>query len=291
MERFAAIARELRRLSGVRCAAQPERRIGGGSIHEAYAWRSQSGRFFVKVAPPGGIAALESEADGLAVLSAARALRVPGVIGYGTTEHAAFLALEWIERGTGDARSEERLGTQLAALHAVSAERFGHHRDNFIGATPQANAWSANWAEFFRDRRLRPQLALAAQRGFAAHLAPVAAALLEAVPALLRNHAPRPSLLHGDLWGGNWFASADGTAVIFDPAVYYGDRETDLAMTRLFGGFGAAFYRAYCAAAPLPPESAARAELYNLYHVLNHANLFGGAYGAQARAMIDRLLS
>ena len=291
MERFAAIARELRRLSGVRCAAQPERRIGGGSIHEAYAWRTHSGRFFVKVAPPGGIGALESEADGLAALSAAHALRVPHVIGYGTTGGAAYLALEWIERGTSDARCEGHLGTQLAALHAVGAERFGYHRDNFIGATPQTNAWSANWAEFFRDQRLRPQLARAARGGFAGQLAPVAAALLEAVPRILRDHTPRPSLLHGDLWGGNWFACTDGTPVIFDPAVYYGDREADLAMTRLFGGFGAAFYRAYCAAAPLPPESALRAELYNLYHVLNHANLFGGAYAGQARAMIDRLLS
>jgi fructosamine-3-kinase len=290
MERFAAIGRELRRLSGVRCAAQPERRIAGGSIHEAYAWRTQSGRFFVKVAPPTGIGALESEADGLAVLSTARALRVPGVIGYGTTENAAFLALEWIERGKSDARCEERLGTQLAALHALSAQRYGYERDNFIGATPQANAWSANWAEFFRERRLRPQLALAAQRDFGVLLAALAAPLLAAVPALLRNHAPRASLLHGDLWGGNWFASSDGAAVIFDPAVYYGDREADLAMTRLFGGFGPEFYRAYCATAPLPPQWELRAELYNLYHVLNHANLFGGAYAGQARAMIERLL-
>jgi fructosamine-3-kinase len=212
------------------------------------------------------------------------------VIACGQTETAAFLALEWIEPGVADVRCEERLGAGLAALHAVSAARFGFPHDNLIGRTPQFNGWTSNWAEFYRDRRLRPQLTLAAQGGHG-WLAEQGARLLERVPALLGGHRPPASLLHGDLWGGNWLASLQGEPVIFDPAVYYGDRETDLAMTRLFGGFGSSFYQAYNAAAPLAPGWQARGELYNLYHVLNHANLFGAAYAQQARAMMERLLA
>jgi fructosamine-3-kinase len=164
-------------------------------------------------------------------------------------------------------------------------------RDNTIGRTPQANAASDDWAEFFRERRLRPQLELTKAHGFAELLATPGERLLESVHVLLAGHRPAASLLHGDLWGGNWLASASGEPVLIDPAVYYGDRETDLAMTRLFGGFGERFYQAYQAAAPLAPAAQARCELYNLYHVLNHANLFGGGYALQARAIIEHLLA
>ncbi len=289
MERFSAIARELSALSGTQCPPAPERSAGGGSINECYAWRCGAERLFVKLGTPGARTAFEAESLGLAELTRARAIRVPRVIACGKTEAAAFLALEWIEAGVADACCEQRLGAGLAALHALSAARFGFAHDNLIGRTPQLNGWTSNWAEFFRDRRLRPQLALAAQRGHDS-LAELGARLLERVPALLGGHQPRASLLHGDLWGGNWFASLQGEPVIFDPAVYYGDREADLAMTRLFGGFGSSFYQAYNAAAPLGPGWQVRSELYNLYHVLNHANLFGAAYLHQARAMMERLL-
>src|SRR6267142_2455054 len=179
----------------------------------------------------------------------------------------------------------------LAALHAVTAPRFGWVRDNTIGRTPQANAASDDWAEFFRERRLRPQLELTKAHGVAELLATPGERRRESVHGLLAGHRPAASLLHGDLWGGNWLASASGEPVLIDPAVYYGDRETDLAMTRLFGGFGERFYQAYQAAAPLAPAAQARCELYNLYHVLNHANLFGGGYAGQARDMIEHLLA
>jgi fructosamine-3-kinase len=164
-------------------------------------------------------------------------------------------------------------------------------RDNTIGRTPQVNAASEDWAEFFRERRLRPQLQMAAVHGFADLPAAAGERLLESVQGLLAGHRPSASLLHGDLWGGNWLAALSGEPVLIDPAVYYGDRETDLAMTRLFGGFGERFYQAYQAAAPLVFGWQARAELYNLYHVLNHANLFGGGYARQARDMIEHLLA
>ena len=291
MQRFAAIARELSALSDARCPAAPERSVAGGSINECYAWRCGAGLLFVKVGARTARAAFEAESSGLAELTRARAIRVPRVIACGQTEAAAFLALEWIEAKAPDARCEERLGEGLAALHAVTAARFGFHHDNLLGRTPQNNGWTSDWAEFFRDRRLRPQLTLAAHNGHGALLTERGERLLALVPALLAGHHPSASLLHGDLWGGNWLASAEGEPVVFDPAVYYGDREADLAMTHLFGGFKASFYRAYSAAAPLAPGWEARGELYNLYHVLNHANLFGAGYARQARAMMERLLA
>ncbi len=188
----------------------------------------------------------------------------------------AFLALEWIETGAASVRSERRLEEGLAALHAVRAERFGWRIDNSIAPTPQFNGWQAQWPVFWRERRLRPQLKLAVRRGFGR--------LLEASAALLAGHRPQPALLHGDPWAGNWCADADGVA-----AVYHGDREADVAMTRLCGGFGRDFDAAYEDAAPLPAGHAVRAEPYDLYHVLNHVILFGGGYAPQTRSMMERL--
>ena len=291
MERFAAIAREITALTGTRCAPGPQRRVTGGSINECYCWPGDAGPMFVKVAPPEARDVFAAEAAGLAELEWAHAVRVPRVLATGHTQDCAFLALEWIEPGVAGPDCEARLGKELAALHAVTAPRFGWARDNTIGRTPQVNAASEDWAEFFRERRLRPQLEMAAAHGFAELPAAAGERLLESVPGLLAGHRPAASLLHGDLWGGNWLASAAGEPVLIDPAVYYGDRETDLAMTRLFGGFGERFYQAYQAAAPLALGWQARTELYNLYHVLNHANLFGGDYSRQARAMIEHLLA
>jgi len=291
MERFAAIAREVSSLTGTRCAHAPQRRVTGGSINECYCWPCDAGAMFVKVAPLEARAMFAAEAAGLGELERSHTVRVPRVLATGLTQHCAFLALEWIESGAAGTECEARLGQELAALHAVTAPRFGWARDNTIGRTPQVNAASEDWAEFFRERRLRPQLEMAAAHGFADLPAAAGERLLESVSGLLAGHRPAASLLHGDLWGGNWLASAAGEPVLIDPAVYYGDRETDLAMTRLFGGFGERFYQAYQAAAPLAVGWQARAELYNLYHVLNHANLFGGGYARQARAMIEQLLA
>jgi protein-ribulosamine 3-kinase len=287
---LAAVARELGALTGLSLAPQPHARLKGGSIGECYAWEAGTQRIFVKLAPRAGLAALDAEAQGLEELAGTQALKVARVLARGTTHEAAFLALEWIEAVAPDARCEARLGAGLAALHGHTAARCGYAHENFIGATPQQNAWMDDWAAFFRERRLRPQLALAAQRGFAAELS-CGERLLEAVPALLAGRAAPASLLHGDLWGGNWLASAGGEPVLIDPAVYYGDREADLAMTTLFGGFSAAFYRSYEAAAPRARGWQVRADLYNLYHVLNHANLFGGGYVQEARALMERLLA
>jgi fructosamine-3-kinase len=291
MESWAAVAAELTRLAGTSFGPAPERRVAGGSINRCYRWPSGSGAVFVKVAAAAAADMLEAEAAGLAELARARAVRVPQVLACGHGGASAFLALEWLDAGAATEASAERLGTQLAAQHAVCAPRHGWWRDNTIGSTPQANGAADSWPEFFRERRLRPQLALAVSRGYGALLAGPGERLLEGVEALLGTHRPQPALLHGDLWGGNWLSTPDGDPVIFDPAVYYGDRETDIAMSGLFGGFGPRFYRAYAAVAPLPPGAELRRDLYNLYHVLNHANLFGGGYAASARNTIERLLA
>ena len=288
---FEAISRVIAAQIGGDCAPEPESGVSGGSIHRSYRWRCGDKPLFVKVADQDGGAGLEAEATGLLALAEARAVHVPQVLAHGRAGATSFLALEWIESRPAGREAERRLGEQLAAQHRVTAAQFGFASDNFIGRTPQPNGWLPDWAEFFRERRLRHQLVLAVQNGFEALLEQPGARLLESVDALLEGHRPEASLLHGDLWAGNWLADESEEPVIFDPAVYYGDREADLAMTRLFGGFGRAFYDAYLGAVPLPAGHAVRAELYNLYHVLNHANLFGGGYARQARASIDRLLA
>jgi protein-ribulosamine 3-kinase len=288
---FAAIAAALSAATGARFASEPAKRVVGGCINHCFEWRTTDGSTFVKLAAHERLFMFESEAAGLRELATAGAVRVPTVLAMGHAARHAFLALEWIAKGATSARSQLLLGEQLAAQHRVGANAFGWDRDNTIGLTPQRNAWAGDWHEFFREHRLRFQLELAERNGFGDLLRERGVQLLDAVPALLAGHQPAPSLLHGDLWGGNWLTNVQGEPVIFDPAVYFGDREADLAMTHLFGGFASSFYAAYEAAWPLAPGSDRRCELYNLYHVLNHANLFGVHYARQAASTIDRLLA
>jgi protein-ribulosamine 3-kinase len=285
------IAQAIGAALGADVEAQPAARVHGGCISESFRWSSEQGPLFVKVGGADSREAFEAEAAGLSELGAADAVRVPGVLVTGVTATHAFLALEWLDLRAGDGASEARLGEQLAFQHRSGAATFGWSRDNTIGSTPQQNAPSSDWAAFFRERRLRFQLELARDNGHDGGLQTRGSLLLELMPAFFSSYRPVPSLLHGDLWGGNFAATTDGVPVIFDPAVYYGDREADIAMTRLFAGFGHSFYTAYQAAWPLDQAAGTRRTLYNLYHVLNHLNLFGGAYAEQARAMIDRLLA
>ncbi len=245
----------------------------------------------MKLAPAERLSMFEAEAAGLEELSSANSVRVPRVLGHGTAAGRAFLALEWIDFGGGSSRCEALLGEQLAAQHRVTVDRFGWYRDNAIGSTPQCNDRERDWVSFYVRHRLKFQLELAVRNGFAGRLTERGALLCESVAAFFESYRPAPSLLHGDLWGGNWAADSAGRPVIFDPAVYYGDREADLAMTRLFGGFGPSFYAAYQEVWPLEAGADDRRTLYNLYHVLNHLNLFGGGYLGQAQGMIDRLLA
>ena len=277
--------------TGLRFRASPAELSAGGGFARCQRWDSDAGPVFVKVAPLASAALLDAEADALRALARAEAVRVPAVLGLGTAGAQAFLALEWIEFHCAQPRTEAMLGEQLARLHHATAARFGWHRDNTIGATPQHNAWTTDWPEFFARHRLGDQLDLAGRSGQGGRWLDRGHRLCEQLDTFFAEYRPQPSLLHGDLWGGNWAADASGAPVLFDPATYYGDREADLAMTHLFGGFGRAFYAAYQGAWPLDAGAGARRDLYNLYHVLNHLNLFGGGYRAQAEAMIERLLA
>jgi fructosamine-3-kinase len=283
----AAIGAAISAATGVPFAAATLTPVGGGDINETFAVSDGTRRYFVKANRAARLAMLEAEADALHALSATRSVRVPQPLCSGTAAGQAFLVLEYLDlRGRGDAA---RLGTQLAQLHRVPQSRFGWAHDNWIGSTPQPNGWQPDWIEFWRERRLGFQLQLAAQNGYGGALQRDGEALLAGLDAFFDGYVPAPSLLHGDLWAGNHGFLADGSPVTFDPATYVGDRECDLAMSELFGGFAPDFYAAYRAAWPLDAGYAVRKSLYNLYHVLNHANLFGGGYVAQAQRMTAQL--
>jgi fructosamine-3-kinase len=269
----ASLQAELQAELGIESAAS----AAGGCIHDCYRVRIRGAPRFLKTNSAGFQDAFAAEADGLQALSDA-GLRAPAPLAHGVAAGQAYLLLEFLDlRGPADFA---RLGRMLAAGHKQAGARFGWQRDNYIGATPQANGWKDSWAEFWLERRLRPQLELARRNGF--DLPPPSLSILQ-------NHQPTPSLLHGDLWSGNAGFTAEGP-VVFDPAVYYGDREADLAMTELFGGFPREFYRAYEESWPLEEDYARRKALYNLYHLLNHLNLFGGAYLGQVQATLGLLL-
>lgn len=252
--------------------------VGGGCIHSSYVW----GDYFIKANVPAEAANFAAEAAGLNAIAATATVRVPEVILHGTEGETAFLVLERLElAGGGD---EAALGEALAGLHSHTADAFGFESDNFIGATPQPNPWTGSWATFFIDQRIGHLLQLLSLRGIRY---PDAESFLGRLPEWLPDDPPA-SLIHGDLWGGNKAFLGDGTPVIFDPATHHADPECDLAMTRLFGGFSRRFYDAYRAVRPAPDDEAARHELYRLYHILNHALLFGGGYIDQAGAVIRR---
>ena len=263
--------------------------VAGGDINQAFRVESSRGPFFVKVNAADGLDMFSAEAEGLEELQQTEYLRIPAPLVWGICEHQAFLVLEYLELGgTG---SQAALGEGLAAMHRISADQYGWYRNNTIGSTAQRNNHEQDWVKFWGEHRLGRQLELAAQKGAGSRLQDTGKRLIESLAVLLQGHQPDASLLHGDLWSGNYAFTLAGEPAIFDPAVYYGDRETDLAMTELFGGFGRDFYAAYRQGWPLDDGYRLRKKLYNLYHVLNHFNLFGGGYRSQAQSMIDSLLS
>lgn len=266
--------------------------IGGGSISRTLLVTSGKRRCFVKLNDASLLGMFAAEADGLQALAACPALRVPRVVGHGSAGTQAYLVLEHLRlHGLREAKEVAAAGRSLAELHRISGRQFGWQRDNFIGSTPQVNTGHADWPAFFAERRLRPQLDLARTRGHHGRLIADGERLAETLGVLFVDHRPPASLLHGDLWSGNAAIDESGTLALFDPAVHFGDRECDLAMSELFGGFPQRFYAAYREAWPLPGGYRQRRTLYQLYHILNHLNLFGGGYRQQAEAMLAALLA
>ncbi|HSE01890.1 MAG TPA: fructosamine kinase family protein [Burkholderiales bacterium] len=291
MSPWTDIERSIRAVTGTPFTIESRGVISGGCINECYAVRGAGRAYFVKLNASSRADMFAAEAEGLAEIARSHTVRVPQPVSHGADTRASWLVLEHLDLLPGDEQSMLRLGRNLARMHRVRGGRHGWHRDNTIGATPQVNTASEDWVAFWRERRLGFQLRLAASRGNGGRLIATGERLLELLPSFFRGYTPPPSLLHGDLWSGNAGQAAGGEPVIYDPAVYYGDREADLAMTELFGGFPASFYEAYRAEYPLDAGYATRKHLYNLYHVLNHLNLFGGGYGAQAQRMIEQLLA
>lgn len=241
--------------------------------------------YFVK---SGEYAMLHAEADGLQQLAQANAVRVPQHHGVHEIDGSPYLVLEWLPlQGMNDSAATQ-LGQQLVQQHHHTARQYGYEQDNFIGLMPQLNTPCRNWAEFYATQRLQPQLDWLRERQ-AIDWQDDAQQLIDGMDELLAGHEPPASLLHGDLWAGN-AAMTNGVPMIFDPAVHFGDRESDLAMTRLFGGFPESFRYTYEKSWPLPAGWQQREPLYQLYHVLNHANMFGGGYIAQAGRIVQQLL-
>jgi fructosamine-3-kinase len=288
---FSAIAEQISTVTEQSVTVRSVQALAGGDINTAFCLHSDNSRYFVKLNRADLIAMFAAECVGLQELAATKTLRVPLPITCGQTADKAFLVLEYLELGRASSHSERLLGKQLARLHQITQPYFGWHRDNTIGSTTQHNQQNDNWLVFWREQRLGFQLQLAAKNGYSGRLQTTGERLSADMTALFTGYTPLPSLLHGDLWAGNAAVDEHGNPVIFDPACYYGDREADLAMTELFGGFSREFYAAYRDTYPLHDGYAVRKKFYNLYHILNHLNLFGSGYLHQAERMIAMLLA
>ncbi len=262
--------------------------VGGGCINHGGRLRTTAGDWFLKwnlrQAYPG---MFEAEARGLELLNAANGPYVPEVLATGACSDRSFIIMEWIEPGPRRGDFWEDFGTGLARLHRQSSDTFGLDHDNYIGSLPQPNDPAGNWVDFFINQRLEVQLRQAIDRGLmhSGHRKAFER-LYRQIPGLFPEEPP--ALLHGDLWSGNYMTGPDGQAAIIDPAVYYGFREMDLAMSRLFGGFAPAFYESYREAWPLEPGYEDRFDVCNLYPLLVHVNLFGSGYVPQVEGILRR---
>lgn len=260
--------------------------VSGGDISRAFKLTTNHMDLFVKLNRPDTEQMFRVEWSGLVELSAVPRVRVPEPICVGKTQNAAYFVMEFIDFFADV--DQELAGAAIAELHGLEHTRFGWDQNNFIGATVQQNSWHADWAEFYWNCRLEPQLVGAVEAGFSIldkTIAPLHKKTLE----LLEHHYVVPSLLHGDLWQGNIALSTDSEIVLYDPAVYWGDPEADIAATRLFGGFDEEFYQTYYTHIPLQEGAEERLPLYQLYHWLNHLNQFGQSYLDRTLTCISEL--
>jgi fructosamine-3-kinase len=264
------------------------RSIGGGCINQGYRIDDETRSYFVKLNRASQVEMFAAEALGLQQMAATQTITVPKPICWGMADSSSYLVLEWLDLSGGSQQAWQQMGGQLAAMHRLGTnDRFGWERNNTIGSTPQINTSNDNWADFFAEQRIGYQLQLAKRRGGSF---PDTRQVIQAVRELLSDRSPEISLVHGDLWSGNAGITTNGAPVILDPATYYGDREVDIAMTELFGGFPAAFYQGYNDVWQLDSNYQQRKQLYNLYHILNHFNLFGGGYASQANRILQTIL-
>lgn len=263
--------------------------VGGGCISDAQIAETFSGKkYFIKTNLHHPKDMFIKEANGLKELAKPNCIRVPLVV----LAEEDFIVIENIEQSTKQKKFYEDFGRKFAQMHKHTANHFGFYENNYIGSNPQINIAEEDekndWKSFYFNKRILFQLKLAEKNGYATdELRKKISVLGKKVYEILSGSEEEPVLLHGDLWGGNYIVDENGQACLIDPAVYYGNREADLAMTKLFGGFSNSFYKAYNETYPLEPGYEDRENLYKLYHVLNHLNLFGGGYYQQAVSLIN----
>jgi fructosamine-3-kinase len=287
----AAIEDAIRAACGARKVIS--RIVAQANQHACQHWIADCGdeRFFIKTLAASDQARLHSEADGLAAIAGTGAIRTPAAVASGNTAELAFLVLEYLPLRALTRDDGARCAEAVAQMHSLNQERYGWHRDNFLGASLQRNAWSDDWPSFFASHRLEPQLQAAARNGHTGDLQVNGERITRQITAFFLERRPQASLIHGDLWSGNIGVLENGEPVSFDPAIYFGDREVDFAMSELFGGLPESFYARYRAIAPLADGYAHRRTLYNFYHVLNHLNLYGASSRRHAERMAHELVN
>lgn len=282
------IAKEITKATGTPFEITDTRSVSGGCINQGYQLKGNDNTYFVKLNQASLVEMFQAEALGLKQMYATNTITVPKPICWGVTGNNSYIVLEWLNLGRGNNSSWLEMGRQLAQMHSSgTANKFGWNMNNTIGSTPQINDWMDNWADFFAEKRIGYQLKLAKRKGGSF---PDTDKVVAAVRDKLADRQPEASIVHGDLWSGNADITADGKPIIFDPATYYGDREVDIAMTEVFGGFPGSFYQGYNQQWQLDSGYQKRKTIYNLYHILNHFNLFGAGYGSQAQRMIQQIV-
>ena len=283
-----SIAGEITQATGTPFEITDTRSVSGGCINQGYKVTGNNNTYFVKLNEASTVEMFRAEALGLTQMYDTQTITIPKPICWGVAGNSSYIVLEWLDLGRGNSSSWLEMGRQLAQMHSTgTVERFGWEMNNTIGSTPQINTWMDSWADFFAEQRIGYQLRLADRKG---GNFPDTDKVVAAVRDKLADREPEASIVHGDLWSGNANITKDGQPTIFDPATYYGDREVDLAMTELFGGFPNSFYQGYNQQWQLDSSYQQRKTIYNLYHILNHFNIFGGGYASQAQRMIQQII-
>jgi len=280
---------EISQATGEHFEIKTHREVSGGCINSAYQIESSKEKYFVKLNTANKLTMFEAEAEGLGELAKANALRVPEAVCTGVIQSQSYIVMEALV--LGGRGSMQNFAEQLAKMHRYSYSQFGWHRENTIGSTLQNNHYTTDWQTFFNEHRLGFQLGLAKKNGASKRLLDKGERVQSELTTFFAGYEPEVSLLHGDLWSGNYAFTREGEPTVFDPATYYGDREADIAMTELFGGFSHDFYSHYNALWPLDSGYPIRKTLYNLYHILNHFNMFGGGYESQSTGMCSEILA
>ncbi|MEQ9063498.1 MAG: fructosamine kinase family protein [Vicingaceae bacterium] len=286
----AAVEKALLSRLGTSLAIQNSSVVGGGSINDAYHLSTDNGEFFLKLNSAKRYPEMfEREAEGLVALRNANSIEIPEVVLTGDNGDQAFIVIQYIEKGAPGPDFWNEFGRSLAHLHRHTNDRFGFEKDNYIGSLHQVNNRADTWPEFFVRERLEVMVKMAVDKG---KLVRETIRQFDRLCAVIDDYFPEepPALLHGDLWSGNYLCNDRGKPVIFDPAVYYGHREMDLGMSRLFGGFDREFYRVYDEQYPLEKGWEERLEVANLYPLLVHVNLFGGSYVYDVQRILKRVV-